>query len=34
MRTPSIDVLASALSGGNQQKLIVGREMSSEPDAC
>jgi general nucleoside transport system ATP-binding protein len=31
VRTPSIDVLASSLSGGNQQKLIVGREMSSEP---
>lgn len=31
VRTPSIDVTASALSGGNQQKLIVGREMSSEP---
>jgi len=31
VRTPSIDVLASALSGGNQQKLIVGREMSGEP---
>jgi simple sugar transport system ATP-binding protein len=31
VRTPSIDVLASALSGGNQQKLIVGREMSSNP---
>ena len=31
VRTPSIDVLASALSGGNQQKLIVGREMSSDP---
>ena len=27
----SIDVLASALSGGNQQKLIVGREMSADP---
>ena len=24
-------MLASALSGGNQQKLIVGREMSSNP---
>ena len=24
-------MLARALSGGNQQKLIVGREMSSEP---
>jgi simple sugar transport system ATP-binding protein len=31
VRTPGIDVLASALSGGNQQKLIVGREMSGEP---
>ncbi len=31
VRTPSIDVTASALSGGNQQKLIVGREMSSNP---
>jgi general nucleoside transport system ATP-binding protein len=31
VRTPSIDVAASALSGGNQQKLIVGREMSSRP---
>ena len=31
VRTPSIDVTASALSGGNQQKLIVGREMSGGP---
>jgi ABC-type uncharacterized transport system ATPase subunit len=31
VRTPSIDVIASALSGGNQQKLIVGREMSGTP---
>jgi simple sugar transport system ATP-binding protein len=31
VRTPGIDVLASALSGGNQQKLIVGREMSGTP---
>ena len=31
VRTPGIDVLASALSGGNQQKLIVGREMSGRP---
>ena len=30
VRTPSIDVPASALSGGNQQKLIVGREMSGD----
>jgi general nucleoside transport system ATP-binding protein len=29
VRTPSIDVPARALSGGNQQKLIVGREMST-----
>ena len=31
VRTPSIDVGAHALSGGNQQKLIVGREMSGNP---
>jgi ABC-type uncharacterized transport system ATPase subunit len=31
VRTPSIDVVAAALSGGNQQKLIVGREMSGNP---
>ncbi|GLW65755.1 sugar ABC transporter ATP-binding protein [Actinomadura rubrobrunea] len=31
VRTPGIDVDAAALSGGNQQKLIVGREMSGEP---
>ncbi|WP_197523015.1 ABC transporter ATP-binding protein [Actinokineospora pegani] len=31
VRTPNIDVHASALSGGNQQKLIVGREMSADP---
>jgi simple sugar transport system ATP-binding protein len=31
VRTPGIDVAASALSGGNQQKLIIGREMSGEP---
>ncbi len=29
--TPGVDVPAYALSGGNQQKLIVGREMSAEP---
>jgi simple sugar transport system ATP-binding protein len=28
---PGPDVAAYALSGGNQQKLIVGREMSAEP---
>ncbi|MFC4531407.1 ABC transporter ATP-binding protein [Sphaerisporangium dianthi] len=31
VRTPGIDVDALALSGGNQQKLIVGREMSGDP---
>ncbi len=31
VRTPSIDTPSRALSGGNQQKLIVGREMSGEP---
>ena len=31
VRTPSIDTTARALSGGNQQKLIVGREMSGDP---
>ncbi|HRW19117.1 MAG TPA: ABC transporter ATP-binding protein [Dermatophilaceae bacterium] len=31
VRTPSIMVTAGSLSGGNQQKLIVGREMSHHP---
>ena len=31
VRTPNIEVAAHALSGGNQQKLIVGREMASDP---
>lgn len=31
VRTPGIEVTAGSLSGGNQQKLIVGREMSHEP---
>ncbi|HHU09743.1 MAG TPA: ABC transporter ATP-binding protein [Intrasporangiaceae bacterium] len=31
VRTPGIDVTAGSLSGGNQQKLIVGREMSHHP---
>jgi simple sugar transport system ATP-binding protein len=31
VRTPSIDVTAQALSGGNQQKLIMGRELTAEP---
>jgi|TARA_R110002110_G_scaffold320427_2_gene533173 ABC-type uncharacterized transport system ATPase subunit len=32
VRSPSVDVSARALSGGNQQKLIIGREMTAEPD--
>jgi len=32
VRTPNIDVSAHALSGGNQQKLILGREITSKPD--
>ncbi len=31
VRTPNIDVSAHALSGGNQQKLIIGRELTSNP---
>jgi simple sugar transport system ATP-binding protein len=31
VRTPSVDVPAAALSGGNQQKLVVGRELSDDP---
>jgi simple sugar transport system ATP-binding protein len=31
VRTPGIDVTAASLSGGNQQKFIVGREMSGTP---
>jgi len=31
VRTPSVDVTANSLSGGNQQKLIIGREMSHTP---
>jgi len=31
VRTPSIFVLASQLSGGNQQKLIVARELARKP---
>ncbi|MFD3155861.1 ABC transporter ATP-binding protein [Haloimpatiens sp. FM7330] len=32
VRTPNDEVPASALSGGNQQKLIVAREISKDPD--
>ncbi len=31
VRTPGVDVACYALSGGNQQKLIVGREMLANP---
>jgi ABC-type uncharacterized transport system ATPase subunit len=31
VRTPGIDVPAASLSGGNQQKLIVGRELAGDP---
>jgi simple sugar transport system ATP-binding protein len=31
IRSPGIEVAVGALSGGNQQKLIVGREMSHTP---
>jgi len=31
VRTPTIDVSAEALSGGNQQKFIIGRELLAEP---
>ncbi len=31
VRTPGIDTTARALSGGNQQKFLVGREMSGDP---
>ena len=34
VRAPGPDTLAVALSGGNQQKLIVGREMSSDAAAA
>src|SRR5260370_42612204 len=31
IRTPSIETAARNLSGGNQQKIIVAREMASRP---
>jgi simple sugar transport system ATP-binding protein len=31
VRTPGTNVPAFTLSGGNQQKLVVGREMTAEP---
>ena len=32
VRTPSVDTPADSLSGGNKQKLIVGREFSDDID--
>lgn len=32
VRTPQADPLASALSGGNLQKFVVGREIAKQPD--
>ena len=31
VRTPGIEVTAGSLSGGNQQKLVIGRELSGDP---
>ncbi len=31
VKTPGVDVPATALSGGNQQKLVVGREIMANP---
>ena len=31
VRTPNVTVAAAALSGGNQQKLLIGREMTMSP---
>jgi ABC-type uncharacterized transport system ATPase subunit len=33
IRTPSAEVPARALSGGNQQKIIIAREFASNPEA-
>src|SRR5699024_2372539 len=32
IRTPSAHTLARSLSGGNQQKVIIGREVDRSPD--
>jgi len=34
IRTPNENVLAKSLSGGNQQKLIVAREIDRNPSLC
>ena len=33
VRTPGVEVPARALSGGNQQKFVVGRELADRPVA-
>jgi ABC-type uncharacterized transport system ATPase subunit len=33
VRTPSIEVPVRALSGGNQQKVIIARELAADPEA-
>ncbi len=32
VKTPSVNVLAASLSGGNLQKFIIGRELNQKPD--
>ena len=32
VKTPNTSTLATALSGGNQQKFVVGRELEDDPD--
>ncbi len=34
VRTPGVEVASGALSGGNQQKLIVGRETVAAIPCC
>jgi simple sugar transport system ATP-binding protein len=31
VRAPTVDIAASALSGGNQQKVVLARELSDQP---
>ena len=33
VRAPSTETMVGALSGGNQQKLVLGRELASKPNA-
>ena len=32
IRTPGTEISADALAGGNQQKVIIARELSTNPD--